>query len=145
MRLRHDWGAEAFNAAMAHAARYGNIRIVILCHRWGSHRPRMGHDMCRRGESRTNRAIVLHLGRYRFRMSRLINIITINPIERICLVTRMSVRRSSRGNRTYNKARRTTNLSMVTSLSKNFDGFSTSNFYGKSQRTQLRVEGFITR
>ena len=145
VRLSHDWGAEAFNAAMAHAARCGHIRIVILFHRWGRHRPRMGHDMCRRGESRTNRASVLHLGCYRLRMSRLTHIITINTIEEYALVTRMSVRRPSRGNRAYTKARRTTNLSMVTSLSKHFEGFPTSNFYGKSQRTQPRVEGFITR
>ena len=36
MRLCYDWGAEDLDTVMAHPARYGHIRIVILCHRWGA-------------------------------------------------------------------------------------------------------------
>ena len=31
----NDWGAEDLDTVIAHAARHGHLKIVILCHRWG--------------------------------------------------------------------------------------------------------------
>ena len=80
--LCHDLGADEFNAPWItppSTVTLGSCFYVIEGAPPTSNEPL---HMPKRG-SRINRAIVLQLGRYQLRLSRLTHIITINTIERI--------------------------------------------------------------